>query len=185
MALTMQIPQVPDTATADTAGVVADSAAGSLDRIGQEVTVTGRLILEGEWAVVLDRAVEGAAQFVVSSLPSLMSALFVGLFFYGVYLVVMRVIRGFLHRSRRVDVGLERILVKTLRVLGWTFIILLVLSQLGINLSALIAGLGLAGLAVGFAAKDPLENFISGLTILLDRPLRIGDWVTVGDHYGA
>lgn len=174
--------QLPQSDTASTAA--ADSLSTSLDRIGQEVTATGRLILQGEWGAVLDRAVAGTADLVVSMLPSVLSALFVGIFFYALYVAFMRITRGFLGRSSRVDIGLERILVKTLRVIGWTFIVLLVLSQLGINLSALIAGLGIAGLAVGFAAKDSLENFISGITILLDRPFSIGDWVTVGGHYG-
>jgi small conductance mechanosensitive channel len=180
MASLVQIPQADDTTTS----AAADSLSTSLDRIGEQVTATGRLILQGEWSAVLDRALAGSADLAVSLLPSLLSALFVGVFFYGLYLVVMRVVRGFLRRSSRVDVGLERIVTKTLRVVGWTFIALLVLSQLGINLSALVAGLGIAGLAVGFAAKDSLENFISGITILLDRPFSIGDWITVGDHYG-
>lgn len=179
LASVAQLPQTTDTTSAAT-----DSLSTSLDRIGEQVTATGRLMLQGEWGAVLDRAVQGSADLFISVLPSVLSALFVGAVFYGIYLVVMRVTRGFLRRSARVDVGLERIVVKTLRVMGWSFILLLVLSQLGINLSALIAGLGIAGLAVGFAAKDSLENFISGLTILLDRPFSIGDWITVGDHYG-
>lgn len=177
----LQVPQVPDSLAS---GAAADSVSGSLDRLGEEVTATGRLILQGEWGQVVDRALAGTAELAVSLLPDLVSALFVGAFFYVLYLVAMRVMRSFLGRSSRVDVGLERLVVKTLRVVGWTFILLLVLSQLGINLSALIAGLGIAGLAVGFAAKDSLENFISGLTIMLDRPFSIGDWVTVGEHYG-
>jgi small conductance mechanosensitive channel len=60
----------------------------------------------------------------------------------------------------------------------------LVLSQLGINVAALVAGLGIAGIALGFAAKDSLENFIAGMTILLDRPFSVGDWVTVEGFYG-
>ena len=82
------------------------------------------------------------------------------------------------------DAGLETISMRTLRVLGWSFILVLVLSQLGINVTALVAGLGIAGLALGFAAKDSLENFIAGVTILLDRPFSVDDWVTVSTHYG-
>ena len=171
-------------AAQDTTNVLADSMDLSLDRIGERVTDTGRLILEGEWQLVLERMLQGMTNVFISSVPNLISAFFVGIFFYVLYRVVGGVTRRVLRRSRGVDRGLEAIVMKTYRVVGWGFILLLVLSQLGINLSALIAGFGIAGLAVGFAAKDSLENFISGLTIMLDRPFKVGDWVTVGNHYG-
>jgi len=182
----MQLPQVSDSLSSavDTASPAADSIASSLNRIGEEVTATGQLILQGQWGRVMERGLYALTDLALSLLPSVLSALFVGLFFYLIYAVLIRLAGRFLHRSDRVDVGLERLLTKTLQVVGWSFILLLVLSQLGINLSALIAGLGIAGLAVGFAAKDSLENFISGVTILMDRPFRIGDWVTAGDYYG-
>ena len=176
--------QIPEAQSQDTTSALADSLDISLDRIGEGVTNTGRLVLEGEWRLVLERTVEGLTNLAISSLPSLFSAFFVGVFFYILYRGVGSVTRRVLRRSRGVDRGLEAIVMRTYRVVGWSFIVLLVLSQLGINLSALIAGLGIAGLAVGFAAKDSLENFISGLTILLDRPFKVGDWVTVDGHFG-
>lgn len=180
----MTFMQLPRAVQQDTTSSTADSLNTSLDRIGEGVTNTGRLMLEGEWGLVWEQVLSGLTNLFISSVPNFISAIFVGAFFYGVYRLLRRVIRGVLRRSRGVDRGLEAIVMKTFRVLGWGFIILLVLSQLGINLSALIAGLGIAGLAVGFAAKDSLENFISGLTILLDRPFKVGDWVTVGNYFG-
>jgi len=50
-----------------------------------------------------------------------------------------------------------------------------VLAQFGIDVTALVAGLSIVGLALGFAARDSLENFISGVTIMIDRPFRVGD----------
>lgn len=55
------------------------------------------------------------------------------------------------------------------------------LSAIGLNLGGVIAGLGIIGLAFGFAAQDSLANLIAGFTILWDRPLRVGDWIRVGD----
>ncbi|MDX1646692.1 MAG: mechanosensitive ion channel [Longimicrobiales bacterium] len=176
--------QIPQAQSQDTSSVLGDSLDVSLDRIGEGVSNTGRLILEGEWDLVLERLLSGITNLFIASVPNLISAVFVGIFFYILYRVVGSVTRRVLRRSRGVDRGLEAIVMKTFRVVGWGFILLLVLSQLGINLSALIAGLGIAGLAVGFAAKDSLENFISGLTILLDRPFKVGDWVTVGGYFG-
>lgn len=175
----IQLPQMPDTASG-----LADSLNLSLDRIGAGVTDTGRLILAGEWTLVLQRMLEGATNLVVGFVPNLISALFVGLIFYLAYRLIVGVVRRVLQRTHRVDAGFQAIVLKSLRVVGWGFIALLVLSQFGINLSALFAGLGIAGLAVGFAAKDSLENFISGVTILVDRPFRVGDWVTVDGRHG-
>ena len=58
------------------------------------------------------------------------------------------------------------------------------LDAAGIQTSAVIASLGIAGLTLGFAAKDALSNLISGLLIFLDRPFVIGDLVEVDGHYG-
>jgi len=54
-----------------------------------------------------------------------------------------------------------------------------------VNVTALLAGLSIAGIAVGFAARDTLENFISGVTILLDRPFSIGDTIQIEGVYGT
>ncbi|AFZ68442.1 small-conductance mechanosensitive channel [Deinococcus peraridilitoris DSM 19664] len=60
----------------------------------------------------------------------------------------------------------------------------LVFQQFGINLLPILGGLGIAGVALGFAAQDLLSNLISGITLLLDRPFTIGDWIRVGSWEG-
>jgi MscS family membrane protein len=58
-------------------------------------------------------------------------------------------------------------------------------DNLNIDVTSLLAGLGLGGLAFALAAKDLLGNFFGSLTILLDRPFHIGDWVIIGDVEGS
>jgi small conductance mechanosensitive channel len=58
------------------------------------------------------------------------------------------------------------------------------LSAAGINTGAVVASLGLAGLTIGFAARDALSNLISGILIFWDRPFVIGDLVEVEGRYG-
>jgi MscS family membrane protein len=69
------------------------------------------------------------------------------------------------------------------------FIIIAVLVALGqvfgVNVTALIGGLGIGGLAVAFAAKESLENLIASFTIFLDQPFGVGDLVTAGDVSGT
>ena len=60
-----------------------------------------------------------------------------------------------------------------------------VLQNLDINITSLIAGLGLGGLAVALAAQDTLKNLLGGATILADKPFQVGDWVIVGDIEGT
>jgi small conductance mechanosensitive channel len=76
-------------------------------------------------------------------------------------------------------------------LISWTsklvmlFGILLALSQLGISLGPLLAGLGVAGFIVGFALQDTLGNFAAGVMILMYRPYDVGDWVDLGGFFGS
>lgn len=57
-------------------------------------------------------------------------------------------------------------------------------DQVGINVTAALAGMGVAGIAVGFAAQDSLANTIAGFLIFWDKPFTVGDFVEVEDEYG-
>ena len=73
-----------------------------------------------------------------------------------------------------------------LKVLFLIVAVLVVLGQVfGVNVTALIGGLGIGGLAVAFAAKESLENLIASFTIFLDQPFGVGDLVTAGDVSGT
>ncbi|MDU0369928.1 mechanosensitive ion channel family protein [Hymenobacter endophyticus] len=73
-----------------------------------------------------------------------------------------------------------------LKVLVLTITFLVMLSRVfGVNVTALIGGLGIGGLAVAFAAKESLENLIASFTIFLDRPFAVGDLVDVGGVIGT
>ena len=58
------------------------------------------------------------------------------------------------------------------------------LGTFGINVSALVAGLGLTGFALGFALKDVVSNLIAGSIILLHRPFKINDEINIVGHEG-
>ena len=58
------------------------------------------------------------------------------------------------------------------------------LGTLGVNISAIVAGLGLTGFAFGFAFKDMLSNFISGILIFIYEPFKLGDTIEVEGKTG-
>jgi small conductance mechanosensitive channel len=65
------------------------------------------------------------------------------------------------------------------------FSVVTALGAGGLNVSALVTGLGLTGFALGFALKDVLSNFLSGIMLLLYRPFNIGDRIRMGEFEGT
>jgi len=62
--------------------------------------------------------------------------------------------------------------------------VLTILQEWGINVSAILASLGLGGLAFALAAKDTIANLFGGLTVLIDKSMRKGDWIKIGEVEG-
>lgn len=77
----------------------------------------------------------------------------------------------------------RRIVVASIYLLGLSLVILQI-DQLREIAVAMLAGAGLATVAIGFAAKDALANLISGVFIAIFQPFRVGDYVTFNDEYG-
>jgi MscS family membrane protein len=74
---------------------------------------------------------------------------------------------------------------KVVKVLLVAFAGLAVLDILGFNVTALVAGLGIGGLAFALAAQKTIENLFGGVTLLADRPLVVGDFCRFGDKVGT
>jgi small-conductance mechanosensitive channel len=66
----------------------------------------------------------------------------------------------------------------------WTIVLLLVLDNLGIEVTALIAGLGVGGIAIALAVQNILGDLFASLSIIIDKPFVIGDFLAVGEHRG-
>lgn len=177
------IQQVQQRASSDSATAV--DTASPIQEFAESVGETGRLLATGDLNSVWEILIADGANQLVAFVPHALSAVFVGLVFFGLYRIVYRLSEQVLERSRRVHAGLQSIALRTLRVVGLGLVALMLLAQLGVNVTAIVAGLGITGLALGFAAKDTLENFISGVTILLDKPFKVGDTIRIEDVYGT
>ncbi|MDJ0760589.1 MAG: mechanosensitive ion channel family protein [Woeseiaceae bacterium] len=71
------------------------------------------------------------------------------------------------------------------RVAVWAFVFLLVLDNLGVNITALVAGLGVGGIAVALAAQSILSDLFASLSIVLDKPFVVGDFLIIGEFLGS
>ena len=72
-----------------------------------------------------------------------------------------------------------------LKIMIFVVVVLMVLANLGIQIGALLAGFGIAGVAVGLAAQHVLADLFASLSIVLDKPFVIGDFIIVGDKLGT
>ena len=68
------------------------------------------------------------------------------------------------------------------RIVLWVIAGIMILQSVGVSVSGLLAFGGVGGIAVGFAARDLLANFLGGLSIFLDRPFAVGDWIRSPDR---
>ena len=105
----------------------------------------------------------------------------------AISLTIFYVARWLLHRllsfvdalmtRREVEVSLHRFLLTAVKVLGYVFIVLIIVSILGFNSSSFLAVLASMGLAIGMALSGTLQNFAGGIMILVLRPYRVGDFI--------
>ncbi|MCP4144910.1 MAG: mechanosensitive ion channel family protein [bacterium] len=74
---------------------------------------------------------------------------------------------------------------KTSKVFVGVITFIMVLQNLGVSITGMVAGLGIGGLALAMAAKDTLANLFGSVTILIDRPFKVGDIITTGASTGV
>ena len=74
---------------------------------------------------------------------------------------------------------------KTIVIVLWLVVGTFILSNFGINITSLVTGLGIGGIAVGFALQNILGDIFSSVSIFLDKPFKVGDFIQVGDDMGT
>jgi small-conductance mechanosensitive channel len=88
-------------------------------------------------------------------------------------------------KENRAAVAAMDVLSFVARVVIWSIVVLLILDNLGINITALVAGLGVGGIAVALAAQNILGDLFASLSIVLDKPFVVGDFLIIGEHLGS
>lgn len=94
----------------------------------------------------------------------------------------------FARRAEATDTKFDDLLVplirKSLKVFIVAFGLVFIADNLNVDITSLLAGLGLGGLAFALAAQDLVKNLFGSLTVLMDRPFQVGDWVVIGGQEG-
>lgn len=116
-------------------------------------------------------------------LPKLAAAIFIILFFLLLSKIVKRLILK-VSANLKIDNDLTVFFARASRIILIILGLLTALGTIGINVSALIAGLGLTGFALGFAFKDTISNILSGILILIYQPFKVGDTIKVSGYEG-
>lgn len=120
---------------------------------------------------------------VIAFLPRLGGALLIILIFWIISRILRRIVQRFGH-TRRLSQDIVNLMTQMTETALLVFGIVTALGTLGIDIGAMIAGLGLVGFALGFALKDLLSNFLAGFLILVYNPFVRGDSITVAGNSG-
>ncbi|MBO0331438.1 mechanosensitive ion channel family protein [[Muricauda] lutisoli] len=121
----------------------------------------------------LDQAVEWA----IGIVPSLITAIVI--FFVGLWVItfINKMVRRFF-KKKDYDETLESFLQSFISITLKALLFVLVITQLGVKTSSLVAIVGAAGLAIGLALQGSLANFAGGVLILIFKPFKVGDFIS-------
>jgi small conductance mechanosensitive channel len=133
-------------------------------------------LLQNLWSDFLEK--------LVGYTPKLVTIAIILVIGFIIIRVIIHLIERFFDKVN-FDRSVETFLENVARVGLWGILIIVLLGNLGVNVSGLIAGLGIMGFIVGFALKDVLGNLASGVFIIFHKPFRVGDWINVGGVVGG
>ena len=120
---------------------------------------------------------------------NLISSSYIILLAWGVYNLTAETSVLFNKMKVRYNLGIDDALIpfisKTIRFIIIVIAFSMIADQFGYSVSTFVAGLGLGGVAIAFAAKDALSHLLGGLTIIIEKPFTLGDWILTPDVEGT
>ena len=99
--------------------------------------------------------------------------------------LVMKVVDKLLSKATRIDGTLKGFIRSAARILLWILLVIIVAGALGIPTTSLVALISIAGLALSLSVQNILANLFSGLTLLITKPFKAGDYVEVAGKAGV
>ncbi len=120
---------------------------------------------------------------VLAFIPRLLGTLIFLFVFWLIYRGIRKIAMGSMKKGD-VDTSIRDMLGTLIKWTVMGFGIVIACNQLGIPIVAMLTGVSIIGLAVGFAAQETLANFIAGIVIFLDKPFKVGDWIAIDSEFG-
>jgi small-conductance mechanosensitive channel len=124
----------------------------------------------------------------VNQKPLTIMSILLGIAVLLVFVLISRGLRRLLKvelfAKHRLDPGIQLVILKLTHYLLVGLGIIIAVQSIGLNLTSLAVVFGLLSVGIGFGLQNVAANFISGLIILFERPIEIGDRITVGDVWG-
>jgi len=107
---------------------------------------------------------------------------------FVVTIVLVRIFRGWMRNSflpaTDLDAGVRNSILTAVSYIGYTIAVLLAFYSLGIDLSNIALLASALSVGIGFGLQSVVNNFVSGLILLVERPIRVGDWIQAGADEG-
>lgn len=85
---------------------------------------------------------------------------------------------------RHLEPPVRSLMVKTVRIVVLIFTLVVALDKFGFQVAPLVAGIGVAGIGIGIALQGVLGNVVAGLSIIMTKPFRVGEWISIVGVYG-
>ena len=121
---------------------------------------------------------------VVSSVPNIFASFTFVVFGILIYKLTSRLLKRILLKGRVDEIFANLLIDNLYKVIIVIGVFVAILNQFGIDVKTAVTGVGVLGIALGFAAQDSLSNIIAGFLIFFDKPFLVGDYITIGDNYG-
>ncbi|MBP3273281.1 MAG: mechanosensitive ion channel family protein [Ruminococcus sp.] len=116
--------------------------------------------------------------------PNLLAAIIISAVGYIMIKLILNLLRSALKKSKLDETGWS-FLLSLIKATLYVILAVMVLSQLKVPMSSIIAALGTAGLAIGLALRDSLSNVAGGFIIMFSRPFKVGDFVEIAEKEGT
>lgn len=148
------------------------------------------LLLNGiPWATLRLWTLSALTGFSVGNVSITPTHLMVAVALFAIGLALTGLLRRWLAAhllpNTRLDVGAQHSVAVGTGYLGVALTLLVVVSALGIDMSRLTIVLGALSLGIGFGLQNLVQNFAAGILLLIERPIKVGDWVKIGETEGT
>jgi small-conductance mechanosensitive channel len=156
------------------------------------VLIAGILVLQILWSVDKRDALLWVQEifrgFKLGGITVSLADMLMGILVFALLLMATRLLQRTLDRRlfprTRLDSGLRHSIRSGLGYGGFLLAAIVGVSTMGIDLSKLAIIAGALSVGVGFGLQNIVNNFVSGLILLFERPIKVGDWVVAGEHQG-